>query len=85
MEVMLGQYGTDDMAYLMGASDRPGTLRIERIVESNGRFEARVFHVPVGRFDNRDDLTTFVRAPTAEWKPEDVRKLHAGLATALRR
>jgi hypothetical protein len=85
LEVMLGQYGTDDMAYLIGASDRPGSLRVERIIETGGKYEARVFYLPVGRFDNRDDLTTFVRAPTDQWKAEDVKKLHAGLAAALRR
>jgi hypothetical protein len=85
LEVMLGQYGTDDMAFLIDASDRPGTLRVERIVEARGKYEARVFHLPVGRLDNRDDLTTFVRAPADQWKADDVKKLHAGLAAALRR
>jgi hypothetical protein len=81
---MLGQYGTDDMAFLMGASDRPGTVRVERIVEVGGKYEARVFHLPVGRFDNREDLTTFVRGPVESWRTEDVKRLHAGLAAALR-
>jgi hypothetical protein len=85
MEVMLGQYGTDDMAYLMSQSDKPGTLRIERIVEADGKYATRVFHLPVGRLDNRDDLTTFVRVPQAEWKTDDVRRLHAGLRAAFRR
>jgi hypothetical protein len=84
MEVMLGQYGTDDMAWLLGQSDRPGTIRVERVVETHGKYATRVFHLPVGRFDNREDLTTFVRAPREEWKAEDVRRLHAGLRAALR-
>jgi hypothetical protein len=84
MEVMLGQYGTDDMAWLLGQSDRPGTIRVERVVESGGKYATRVFHLPVGRFDNRDDLTTFVRAPREEWRAEDVQRLHAGLRAALR-
>jgi hypothetical protein len=44
-----------------------------------------VFHLPVGRLDNREDLTTFVRVPRAEWKTDDVRRLHAGLRAAFRR
>ena len=84
MEVMLGQYGTDDMAWLLGQSDRKGTIRVERIVETDGKYAARVFHLPVGFFDNREDLTTFVRAPREEWKPDDVKRIHAGLRAALR-
>jgi hypothetical protein len=85
MEVMLGQYGTDDMEWLVSQSDRPGTVRVERIVESAGKYTTRVFHLPVGRLDNRDDLTTFVRAPQEQWKPEDVKRLHGGLQAAFRR
>jgi hypothetical protein len=82
MEVMLGQYGTDDMEWLLSQSDRAGTIRIERIVESGGKFQTRVFYLPVGRLDNRQDLTTFVRAPRDQWKPGDVQRLHAALRTA---
>ncbi len=85
MEVMLGQYGTDDMEWLVSQSDKPGTIRVERIVESAGKFATRVFHLPVGRLDNREDLTTFVRAPQHEWKPEDVKRLHGGLQAPFRR
>lgn len=82
MEVMLGQYGCDDMGYLLAQSDRPGTVRVERLVEHGGRYETRVFHLPVGRFDNREDLTTFVRAPREAWAPADVTRLEAGLKPA---
>jgi hypothetical protein len=85
LEVMLGQYGTDDMEWLVSQSDRPGTIRVERIVETGGKFAARDFHLPVGRLDNREDLTTFVRAPEDQWKAGDVKRLHTALAAALRR
>jgi hypothetical protein len=85
MEVMLGQYGTDDMAWLLSQSDRPGTIRVERVVEAAGRYTTRVFYLPVGRLDNREDLTTFVRAPRDQWRAEDMQRLHAGLRAALRR
>jgi hypothetical protein len=72
--VMLGDYGMDDMAYLVDASDRPGTVR----VESRGQ----AFHLPVARFDNRVDKTSFIRGARAAWPAESVRVLHAGLAEA---
>jgi hypothetical protein len=80
MEVMLGQYGTDDMDYLLSQSDKAGTIRVERLLETNGKWEAKNYHLPFGRLDNRVDLTTFVREPKEKWAPADVKKLHDGLA-----
>lgn len=75
--VMLGDYGCDDMGWLIEHSDRPDTVKVET--------RSKVFHVPVARFDNRVDKTTFVRADRGEWKPEQIRALHEGLAGALDR
>jgi len=83
MEVMLGQYGTDDMAWLMEQSDKPDTVKVERIVEVGERFETKVYYLPAARFDNRQDKTSFVRKPQAQWKPEEIKPLHEGLAGAL--
>jgi hypothetical protein len=77
MAVMLGDYGCDDMDWLLQHSDRPDTVRIEA--------HGRTWHLPVGRFDNRVDKTTFVRADRALWKAADVTALHEGLAGALAR
>lgn len=82
MEVMLGQYGCDDMAWLLEQSDRPGTIRVERIVPEGDRYAAKVYHLPVARFDNRRDLTTFVREERSLWKAEDVKAIHGGLKAA---
>jgi hypothetical protein len=82
MEVMLGQYGTDDMAWLLEQSDRPGTIRVERTLQEGGRYTTKVYHLPVARFDNRGDLTTFVRENQKLWKPEDVNAIHGGLKAA---
>lgn len=84
MEVMLGQYGCDDMAYLLEQSDKPGTIRVERIVAEGNRYVTKVYHIPAARFDNRKDKTTFVRVPREQWKPEDVKALHEGLKEAFR-
>lgn len=77
MAVMLGDYGCDDMEWLIQQSDRPDTVKIET--------RGRTFHIPVARFDNRVDKTTFVRADKAQWKPEQVKALHEGLSGALAR
>ncbi len=84
MEVMLGQYGTDDMAWLLEQSDRPGTIKVERIVAEGDRYVTRTYYIPAARFDNRQDLTTFVRAPREAWKPEDVAAIHGGLKETFR-
>jgi hypothetical protein len=72
--VMLNEYGCDDLEWLLERSDRPGTVRIE----SHGR----VFHLPAARFDNRTDLTTFLREDKGTWQPADVEALAAGLEAA---
>lgn len=73
--VMYGDYGCDDMEWLIQHSDRPDAVRVET--------RGKTFHLPVARFDNRVDKTTFVRADRAAWKPADVAALHLGLAGAL--
>jgi len=72
--VMMGDYGCDDMEWLLGTSDIDGTIRLER--------DGLVYHVPLAMFDNRKDRTTFVRGDRKDWKKEDVKLLHDGLAAA---
>ena len=72
---MLGDYGMDDMAYLCDTSDRPGTVQVAT--------RGKTFHLPVARFDNRVDKTSFIRGDRASWPAESVRALHAGLEDAL--
>jgi hypothetical protein len=74
LPVMMGDYGCDDMDFLIQKSDRPDTVKVEKAGKS--------FRVPVARFDNRKDKTTFVRGAKDAWKPEDVKALHGGLADA---
>jgi len=83
MEVMLAHYGCDDMAWLMEQSDRPDTVRVDRLEAVGDRYVSRTFHLPAARFDNRQDKTSFVRAPQSEWKAEDIAAIHQGLGAAL--
>jgi hypothetical protein len=72
---MLGDYGTDDMGHLIEASDRPGTVRVET--------RGKTFHLPVARFDNRRDLTTFIREDPSEWPKESTEAIRDELKRAL--
>ena len=36
----------------------------------------------MARFDNRNDLTTFVREDQKLWKPAEVQAIHSGLKAA---
>ncbi len=75
--VMLGDYGTDDMDWLIQSSGRPDTVKVVT--------RGRTYMVPVGRFDNRTDKTTFVREERQKWPAASVKALHEGLAGALAR
>ncbi len=85
-EVMLGEYGCDDMEYLISTSGKPDTVKIQRavVVEKDGerRYELRTWNLPVARFDNREDLTSFVRLPRDQWPPAEQKALHDGLKAA---
>jgi hypothetical protein len=75
MPVMLGDYGCDDMDWLVQNAARAGTVHVEA--------RGRTWDVPMARFDNRVDKTTFVRGERPAWKPEQVKALHEGLGGAL--
>lgn len=73
--VMRQDYGCDDMGYLIETSDRPGYVPVDA--------RGRRFHLPIARFDNRVDRTTFVRGEKSAWPPADVAALHTALSGAL--
>lgn len=75
MEVMLNDYGCDDMDWLEKASKAPGTVTVEA--------HGRTFVLPMARFDNRVDKTSFLREDKAKWAPADVKAVHEGLKAAL--
>ncbi len=75
IDVMMGDYGCDDMDWLEEQSEKPGTVT----VEANGK----KYFLPVARFDNRVDKTTFIRNDQEQWKPEEIKAVHKGLKGAL--
>ena len=75
LEVMLKDYGCDDMDWLEENSEQPGRVPVKA--------HGQTYHLPVGRFDNRVDKTTFVREDPKSWKKQDVDPLHQGLSNAL--
>lgn len=72
LRVMLDDYGCDDMEWLISQSDRPGTVRVAAA-------SGKPYHLRVGRVDNRQDKTTFVRQDREAWKAADIAALHRGL------
>jgi hypothetical protein len=73
--VMRGDYGMDDLGWLLETSGRPGVVAVEAWGE---RFE-----IPTARFDNRRDRTSFLRADPAEWPADRVDDIHRHLSEAL--
>lgn len=74
MEVMLNDYGCDDMDYLEKNSEVPGTITITK--------DGKKYHLPIGRFDNRVDKTSFLRAEKKDWDPKMVADVTAGIRGA---
>lgn len=73
--VMLQDYGMDDLGWLTENSPVPGTVAL-------GEGDLRSL-IPIARFDNRVDRTSFLRADPADWPPDAVAALHRDLAAAL--
>lgn len=87
LEVMLSEYGCDDMEWLISQSDKPNTVKVERLVEAVNDAGERVYkmktwYLPVGRFDNRVDKTSFIRNPRESWTEEQITALHEELRSA---
>ncbi len=75
LDVMMNDYGCDDMDWLEQNAVKPGTVTIEAW--------GKTFNIPVARFDNRVDRTSFIRNDPSEWKPDEIKAIHAGLREAL--
>ena len=74
LAVMYGDYGCDDMAWMLETSGQTDTVRVER--------DGQSFHLPLGRFDNRVDKTSFIREDASRWSAVDVAALQKGMREA---
>jgi hypothetical protein len=73
LNVMMYDYGCDDMEYLRQNSEVEDTVTV--------RSWGSTYHLPIGVFDNRTDKTTFLRQDAAAWDPQQV----AEVTEAIRR
>ncbi|MBR1919794.1 MAG: hypothetical protein IJ831_09245 [Spirochaetales bacterium] len=64
MPVMNANYGCDDMDYLIRSAERPNTITIQA--------HGRKYHIPVGIFDNRVDITSFLRETPDKWDSQKI-------------
>ncbi|MFH1619215.1 MAG: hypothetical protein ABIG11_04855, partial [bacterium] len=76
MEVMLKDYGCDDMDWLEANARVRGTIPV-----TSGT--GREYNIPIARFDNRVDKTSFIREDIKSWKKADVEAVHNSLKSAL--
>jgi hypothetical protein len=74
LAVMYGDYGVCDMAYQLEQSAKPNTVQVDR--------DGKSYFLPLGRFDNRVDKTSFIREEESAWSEADVKALQAGMREA---
>ena len=74
MAVMLGDYGCDDMEYLITNSEVKDTLTVQSC--------GKTYHLPIGVFDNRVDKTSFLRNAPEEWDDALVDEVTQSIRTA---
>jgi hypothetical protein len=71
--VMLGEYGSDDLPWLLAQ----GEGRVV-VIDDGGADRS----IPAAVFDNRSDHTSFLRADPDQWSPSEIEALHSELAAA---
>ncbi len=75
LEVMMSEYGCDDIQYLMDTSPKPGRISVSA--------RGKTYYLRLARFDNRTDKTSFIRSDRKKWKPAEMAVLHAELKRAM--
>lgn len=75
IDVMMNDYGCDDMEWLEANAKKCCCVTIEA--------SGRAWNIPIARFDNRVDKTSFIRKDRKDWQPNEVKAVHQGLQQAL--
>ena len=74
LDVMLGDYGCDDMLWLIEHSEVKDTVTVNA--------HGKTYHLPVGVFDNRVDATSFLRRDKKTWTEDEVNAVTRGIRQA---
>ena len=74
LAVMLGDYGCDDMNYLLENTEKQNTLTVNAY--------GRKWFLPIGIFDNRVDKTSFLRADPDQWDDQRISEVTEAIRTA---
>lgn len=74
LSVMLNDYGTDDMAYLIENSEVEDTVTVKA--------HGNTYHLPIGVFDNRVDQTSFLRKDKSEWTEKEISEMTESIQKA---
>jgi len=76
------------MNYLISKSTKEHTVKVERFVtvKKDGElvYDTKTWHLPIAKFDNRDDLTTFLRKERNDWNESEYQKMYSGLSGAMK-
>lgn len=73
-QVMIEDYGCDDIEYLVSVSDVPNTVTVESC--------GKKWTLPIGIFDNRQDKTSFLRETPDKWPADLVTEFSAAIKKA---
>jgi len=71
IEVMLKEYGTDDIFWLEKTSEKSNTVTVIK--------DSKKFLIPLGVFDNGSDRTTFLRSDSDLWDKNKVEEIKQAL------
>jgi hypothetical protein len=74
IEVMLNDYGCDDIFYLVDKSEKKGSVTVEK----NGK----KFYLPFAYFDNRVDKTSFLRQDVSKWDSTKLKEIKNAIKSA---
>ncbi|MDD4005409.1 MAG: hypothetical protein PHW69_09460 [Elusimicrobiaceae bacterium] len=75
IEVMMNDYGCDDMDWLERNTAKAGTVTVKA--------HGKTFHLPIARFDNRVDKTSFLRADQKEWDAKAEADVRSAIKAAM--
>ncbi len=74
LNVMMNDYGCDDMDYLRSISKKEDTITLAG--------QGREYYLPIGVIDNRVDMTSFLRKDKSQWSQEEIQTIREAIKQA---